>query len=71
MPPAQQWLRFGGLSAQDMAGCLRHWAAQVCLRKVKKAKSRPRKKARAKPAPDPSTPHVSTARLLAAGRQQQ
>jgi hypothetical protein len=69
--PAEQWLRFGGLSAQDMAGWLRRWAAQVCLGKVKKARSRPRKKAKAKPAPDPSIPHVSTARLLAADRQQQ
>jgi hypothetical protein len=68
--PAEQWLRFGVLSAQGMAGCLRHWAAQVCLQKVKKAKSGPRKKARPKPVGDPSTPHVSTARLLAARRQQ-
>jgi hypothetical protein len=69
--PAEQWLRLRGLSAQDMAGCLRHWAAMVCLRKVKKAKSWPRKKGSPKPEPEPSTPHVSTARLLAAGRQQQ
>jgi hypothetical protein len=69
--PAEQWLRFRGLSARDMAGCLRDWAAMVCLRKVKKAKSKPRGKGGPRPAPDPSTPHVSTARLLAAGRQQQ
>jgi len=73
--PAEQWLRFRQLSAVDMAGCLRGWAAQVSFGKIKKAKGRPkgrpRKKSRAKPAPDLSTPHVSTARLLAAGRQQQ
>ena len=36
-----------------------------------KAKSKPRKKAQAKPAHDPSRPHVSTARLLAARRRRQ
>src|SRR5215468_9780275 len=69
--PPEEWLPFGELSAPDMAGCLRHWAAMVCLQKVRKARSQPRKKARPKPAPDPGTPHVSTARLLAARRQQQ
>ena len=69
--PPQEWLPFRELSAPDMAGCLRRWAAMVCLQKVRKAKSQPRKKARPKPAPDPGTPHVSTARLLAARRQQQ
>ena len=69
--PAEEWLPFRELSAPDMAGCLRHWAAMVCLQKVRKARSQPRKKARPKPASDPSTPHVSTARLLAARRQQQ
>ena len=69
--PAQEWLRFRGLSAQEMAGCLRHWAAQVCLPKIRKAKSKPRQKAGPKPAHDASKPHVSTARLLAARRQRQ
>jgi len=69
--PAEEWLPFREYSAPDMAGCLRHWAAMVCLQQVRKAKSQPRKKARPKPASDPSTPHVSTARLLAARRQQQ
>ena len=69
--PPEEWLRFRGLSAQDMAGCLRQWAAQVCLAKVRKAQSKPRKKGPVKPAHDPSKPHVSTARLLAARRQQQ
>lgn len=69
--PPEGWLQFRGLSAVEMAGCLRHWAAGVCLSKVRKAKSKPRKKAKAKPAHDPSKPHVSTARVLAAGRQRQ
>jgi IS4 transposase len=69
--PAVEWLRFGSLSAAELAGCLRQWAAKVCLEKVKKAKSRPSKKGGPKPVHDPSTPHVSTARLLAARRQQQ
>jgi IS4 transposase len=68
--PPEEWLPFRGLSAKDMAGCLRQWAAQVCLAKVRKAQSKPRKKASPKPAHDPSKPHVSTARLLAGRRQQ-
>ena len=69
--PPEGWLQFRGLSAVEMAGCLRRWAAGVCLAKVRKAKSKPRKKAKAKPAHDPSKPHVSTARLLAARRRRQ
>jgi IS4 transposase len=67
--PAGEWLRFRKMNVQGMARCLRQWAAGVCLEKVKKAKSRPRKKGGTKPVHDPSTPHVSTARLLAARRQ--
>ena len=69
--PPEEWLPFGELSAPDLAGCLRHWAAMVCLAKVRKAKSKPRKKGKARPARDSSKPHVSTARLLAARRQRQ
>jgi IS4 transposase len=69
--PAEQWLGFRVLGATEMARCLRQWGAKVCLDKVRKAKSKPRKKAKAKPASDPSTPHVSTARLLAARHQRQ
>lgn len=69
--PAVEWRRFRSLSAADLAACLLRWAAKVCLEKVRKAKSRPRKKGGPKPVHDPSTPHVSTARLLAARRQQQ
>ena len=69
--PTAEWLCFREMSVQDMAGCLRQWAAGVSLEKVKKAKSRPRKKGGPKPVHDPSVPHVSTARLLAARRQRQ
>lgn len=67
--PAEEWLRFREMSAADVAGRLRQWAKCVNLEKVKKAKSRPRKKGGPKPVHDPSTPHASTARLLAARRQ--
>jgi IS4 transposase len=69
--PAQEWLPFRSLAATEMAACLRRLAAQVRLEKVRKAKSKPRKKTKAKPAHDTSKPHVSTARLLAARRQRQ
>ena len=69
--PPEEWLRFRGLGAKQMAGCLRHWAKQACLAKVKKAKSQPRKKAKGEATHDPSKPHVSTARLLMAHRQRQ
>jgi IS4 transposase len=64
--PAEEWMGFRGLTAKQMAGCLLQWAAKACLEKVRKAKSSPRKKGGAKPVHDPSIPHVSTARLLAA-----
>jgi IS4 transposase len=69
--PPEEWLRFRELSAKDMAECLRHWAMQVCLEKVRKAKSKTRKKAKVKAAHDANKPHVSTARLLATRRQRQ
>jgi hypothetical protein len=69
--PPEEWLRFRGLSAKEMAGCLRHWAAQVCLPTIRKAKSQPRKQASPKPVHDASKPPVSTARLLAARRRRQ
>lgn len=69
--PVVEWMRFRGLSAKEMAECLLQWAAKVSLEKVRKAKSRPRKKSGPKPVHDPSKPHVSTARLLAARGQRQ
>jgi IS4 transposase len=69
--PAPEWLPFQDLSPKEIAKCLRHWAAGVCLEKIRKAKSKPRKKAKDKPLFDSSKPHVSTARLLAARYQKQ
>jgi len=68
--PEIEWLCWGEMSAGELAEYLRQWASQVCLEKVRKAKSRPRKKGSPKPVHDPSKPHVSTARLLAARRKQ-
>src|SRR4051795_4636091 len=47
--PAAEWLRFGLMTATEMARCLLQWAAKVCLEKLRKAKSRPRKKGGPKP----------------------
>jgi IS4 transposase len=69
--PAEEWLQFRDVSAKAMAAWLRRWASQVNLGKIRKAKSRPRMKAKAKAVHDPSKPHVSTARLLAARQQRQ
>jgi IS4 transposase len=66
-----EWLPFRELSPKDMANFLKHLASQVCLEKIRKAPTKPKKKAKAKPTFDPSKPHVSTARLLAASRQKQ
>ena len=73
LPPGE-WLCFRDLEPTDMAACLRQWAAQVCLEKVRKAPAKPRHKAKqAKPKPpfDPNKPHISTARLLAARRKKE
>jgi hypothetical protein len=69
--PAQEWLPFRDLSVKDMAGCLRHLAGQVCLKRFPKAKTKPKKKPKPKPPFDPKKPHVSTARLLAALHKKQ
>jgi hypothetical protein len=66
-----EWLPFRELNPKDMANFLKHLAAQVCLEKIRKAPTKPKKKAKARPLFDPSKPHVSTARLLAASRQKQ
>jgi len=66
LPPAE-WLRFRDLGPKEMAACLRELAAKVDLLKVRKAPTKPKKKK--KPLLfDPSKPHISTARLLAARR---
>jgi Transposase DDE domain len=67
--PALEWLAFRDLGPKDMAACLREWAACVALEKVRKAKNKPKKKSKKDVAYDPSKPHISTARLLAARRR--
>ena len=66
LPPAE-WLRCRSLGPKEMAACLRELAARVDLRKVRKAPTKP-KKSKKTVAFDPSKPHISTARLLAARR---
>jgi IS4 transposase len=61
--PAQQWERFGRMSAAELAGYLRHWAGKVNLDKIKKAPPRKPTKQKSKRIKDDS-PHLSTARLL-------
>jgi hypothetical protein len=66
--PPTEWLRFRHLGPKEMAACLRELAAKVDLRKVRKAPTKPRKKSKKAVSFDPSKPHLSTARLLAARR---
>jgi IS4 transposase len=67
--PAQAWQRFCDMTATQMAEFLHHAARLVDLEVIRKAPTKP-KKIKIKPAYDPSKPHVSTARLLAARRAQ-
>jgi IS4 transposase len=67
--PAEEWLLFRDMQAKEMADFLRELAAKVSLDKVRKATTKPKKTAKTKPPFDPSQPHISTARLLAASRQ--
>jgi IS4 transposase len=60
--PAEQWERFGGLSAAVMASYLREWAQRVRMEAIKKSPRRPTKQ-KTQPIKDDS-PHLSTARLL-------
>jgi hypothetical protein len=69
--PAQEWLSFRDMQPKDLANCLRHLAAKVCLEKFRKAPTKPKKKARQKPPFDPNKPHVATARLLAERRKKE
>ena len=68
LPPAE-WLRFRDLGPKEMAACLRELAAKVVLSKVRKAPTKPKKRKKTVSF-DPSKPHISTARLLAASRGQ-
>jgi IS4 transposase len=66
--PPLDWLPFRDLGPKEMAACLRELAAKVSLEKVRKAKTKPKKKSKKDIPYDPSKPHISTARLLAACR---
>jgi IS4 transposase len=61
--PAPQWEVFGQMSAKELAGHLRNWAAKVDMRKIKKAPPRKPTKEKTKRIKDEG-PHLSTARLL-------
>jgi IS4 transposase len=65
--PPSEWLQFRDLGPKEMAACLRELASKVSLEKVRKAPTKPKKKKKEIPH-DPSKPHISTARLLAAHR---
>ena len=68
--PPEEWLQFQDMKVKDLADCLLELAAQVRLEKVRKAPTKRRKKKAKQKVPfDPSTPHVATARLLAARRK--
>jgi DDE family transposase len=65
--PPLEWLLFRDLGTKEMAACLRQLAAKVSLDKFRKAPTKPKKRKKSV-AYDPSKPHVSTFRLLAARR---
>lgn len=61
--PAEEWEVFGTMSAKELAGHLRGWAAKINLLKIKKAPPRKPTKNKTQRIKDKS-PHLSTARLL-------
>jgi hypothetical protein len=61
--PSAAWAVFAKMSARQLAGYLRAWAAKVNMEKIKKAPPRRPTKTKSKPIKDKS-PHLSTARLL-------
>jgi hypothetical protein len=69
--PAPEWVRFRDMKHKELAAGLRQLAAKVRLEKFHKAPTKTKKKIKQKPPYDPNTPHVSTARLLAARHKQE
>lgn len=61
--PAPMWECFGDMSAKDLAGYLRQWAAKINLIKIKKSPPRKPTKNKTQRIKDDS-PHLSTARAL-------
>ena len=60
--PPEQWAVFGTMSAKELAGHLRGWAAKINLLKIKKAPRRKPTKNKTARIKDKG-PHLSTARL--------
>jgi hypothetical protein len=67
--PAEQWQRFGTMTASELAKYLRQWAEKINLKKIKKSPPRKPTKQKSKRIQDKS-PHVSTARLLEEAKNQ-
>ena len=67
--PAEEWEVFGTMSAKELAGHLRGWAAKINMLKIKKAPPRKPTKNKTERIKDKS-PHLSTARLLADAKKQ-
>lgn len=66
--PPQDWQDFGSMSLSQLSSLLQSWARQVNLAAFTSTPRKPKQK-KTKPPYDPSHPHVSTARLLAAKPQ--
>ena len=66
--PAPRWEVFACISAKELAGHLRDWAAKIDMLKIKKAPPRKPTKNKTVPIKDKS-PHLSTARLLEEAKQ--
>jgi hypothetical protein len=67
--PASEWTVFGTMSAAELAKYLREWAAKINLLKIKKAPPRKPTKKESPQIKDKS-PHLSTARLLEAAKNE-
>jgi IS4 transposase len=67
--PAEEWEVFGQMSARELAGYLRDWAARINMEKIKKAPPRKPTKQKTQRIKDKS-PHLSTARLLEAAKKE-
>lgn len=67
---AEEWVEMKEKGAKEMAEWLREVAKRVCLKKLRKAPTKPRKnnEKRAKRPYDPKQPHIATAEVLAARR---
>jgi hypothetical protein len=67
--PATEWVIFRTMTADELAKYLREWAGKINMKKIKKSPPRKPTKNKPKRIKDKS-PHVSTARLLNAAKNQ-